>query len=929
MRGIIVDRNAKFDAFQKEFQTLKLQLYANIEDNKSLTTKIDVLKKDISKKQEKYIEEIVDLEKKRKALDNIVYKTIQTMHIHPLYLYKAQQIQPVLYSSSALVEKHASIFVIDTEETFMLAEESRLKILAKQNNKIMKEKKVNITPIDYTSLNRLSEHFLVHFVPKKQLKYFDIEKKELLIENDCLLEQIISQDIMCIAMHSYDDLVKYADMEQSYIDEYNKLKVQQSKESFQNDRPCNNQDAPVQEFFEINELKAQLQKKNTTISNLKDHIAKLKEISVSDCTAPVNSSTVIALGMFKLYLPPLSPKLRKNKKAYVDYLKQTKEHADTLHEIVEQVRALKPLDNSLDYACKFTTRIQELLVYVSATCPSSRIKSEKLVVVTPMNKNNKLGIKSSTDESRSKSRSNTRNNRISQTSRSNKKNKKIKNHPRNIKSSLSNTNRVHASNHDLYVVDYLNDVNSRTRAKSVKSNKKDEWKPIEYLKDLEDVWIMAPLRAFGEPFMRYSLPCKVDGQGAWDAELDLTDSANYVTEKVLDSMGFVDADFVVLDYANEREPSIMFGRDFLATTKSQVDFGLGEIKMNLNMFEEVNSVVDLLEEIGCSSEEVFKMGKANRNKGNYVLPVKINGVVEIVTLVDIRASVSVLPYSLYKDLGLGSKKWYQAYCGDLQVWILAVDPELYHLQFGPTFFKELAVQVIDMGRCNFDMGRDKDGNAKYGPVAPSFLDIKDDMERALAMEALKKKLRKIKTPTRALGRDGRTRRRIKTPKKLLLKSETDKGTTPIWTAGGDGDVFVDYSWERALSIDDEVYLEWVLEFFSTMYFDKDVDKSNLMKEKCIWFRLCGNEHILTLLEFVVVLGLFMEDELAEELDEKNQCLLKETGIPTLAGIGSSEQRQELRDGKTFGGNTIGYAIGRSSGWKYLDLMMRIWTVDCN
>ncbi|GJZ16104.1 hypothetical protein Tco_0551781 [Tanacetum coccineum] len=57
------------------------------------------------------------------------------------------------------------------------------------------------------------------------------------------------------------------------------------------------------------------------------------------------------------------------------------------------------------------------------------------------------------------------------------------------------------------------------------------------------------------------------------------------------------ADFVALDYANEGEPSIMFGRNFLATTKSQVDFGLGKIKMNLTMFEEVNSVVDLLEEI--------------------------------------------------------------------------------------------------------------------------------------------------------------------------------------------------------------------------------------------------------------------------------------------------------------------------------------------
>ncbi|GKE68244.1 hypothetical protein Tco_1526316 [Tanacetum coccineum] len=33
---------------------------------------------------------------------------------------------------------------------------------------------------------------------------------------------------------------------------------------------------------------------------------------------------------------------------------------------------------------------------------------------------------------------------------------------------------------------------------------------------------------------------------------------------------------------------------------------------------------------------------------------------------------------------------------------------------------------------------------------------------------------------------------------------------------GDRDVFVDYSWERALSIDNEIYPEWVLEFFSTL-----------------------------------------------------------------------------------------------------------------
>ncbi|GJW46631.1 hypothetical protein Tco_0078277 [Tanacetum coccineum] len=84
---------------------------------------------------------------------------------------------------------------------------------------------------------------------------------------------------------------------------------------------------------------------------------------------------------------------------------------------------------------------------------------------------------------------------------------------------------------------------------------------------------------------------------------------------------------------------------------------------------------------------------------------------------------------------------------------------------------------------------------------------------------------------------------------------------------GDGDVFVDYSWERALLIDNEIYPEWVLEFFSTLYFDKYVDRNNLMKKKCIWFRLCGHEHILTLPEFLVVLGLFIEEEVEHCLFE--------------------------------------------------------------
>ncbi|GKA60004.1 hypothetical protein Tco_0759317 [Tanacetum coccineum] len=78
---------------------------------------------------------------------------------------QAQRIQHVLHSGSALAEKHDESSVIDTEETLILAEESRIKMKEKQNDAIVKEKKVNITPVDYASLNKLYEHF----VHKKQL----------------------------------------------------------------------------------------------------------------------------------------------------------------------------------------------------------------------------------------------------------------------------------------------------------------------------------------------------------------------------------------------------------------------------------------------------------------------------------------------------------------------------------------------------------------------------------------------------------------------------------------------------------------------------------------------------------------------------------------------------------------------------------------
>ncbi|GJY64628.1 hypothetical protein Tco_0466088 [Tanacetum coccineum] len=58
------------------------------------------------------------------------------------------------------------------------------------------------------------------------------------------------------------------------------ISIQQKEESFQSNKPCKNLDSPeFREFFEINELKAQLQAKNSTINNLKEQIKNVHEKS--------------------------------------------------------------------------------------------------------------------------------------------------------------------------------------------------------------------------------------------------------------------------------------------------------------------------------------------------------------------------------------------------------------------------------------------------------------------------------------------------------------------------------------------------------------------------------------------------------------------------------------------------------------------------
>nr|GEW39744.1 hypothetical protein [Tanacetum cinerariifolium] len=173
-----------------EIEKLKHTLSEHLKEKESLEQKVTLLTNDFQKEESHNIDRELALEKQVKELNNIVFKRNQSTQIvhmltklqffydhstrqdlgfqNPCYLKRAQQLKPKLYDGS-VIEKSDAIVIHDSEETLMLAEESRSKMIQNQNEPIMSEKKVNTKPVDYAALNQLSKDFETRFVSRAEL----------------------------------------------------------------------------------------------------------------------------------------------------------------------------------------------------------------------------------------------------------------------------------------------------------------------------------------------------------------------------------------------------------------------------------------------------------------------------------------------------------------------------------------------------------------------------------------------------------------------------------------------------------------------------------------------------------------------------------------------------------------------------------------
>ncbi|GJY29368.1 hypothetical protein Tco_0405135 [Tanacetum coccineum] len=117
-------------------------------DNKSVN---DTLTAEL----ERYKEQVKVLKEEQ----NVDLKCRDNIQIH---------LEPKLYDGN-VIKNTSAIVIPDSEETLMIAEKSRSKMLLKQHDPMVLEKKVNTTPVDYVVLNQLSQDFEKQFVPQTKL----------------------------------------------------------------------------------------------------------------------------------------------------------------------------------------------------------------------------------------------------------------------------------------------------------------------------------------------------------------------------------------------------------------------------------------------------------------------------------------------------------------------------------------------------------------------------------------------------------------------------------------------------------------------------------------------------------------------------------------------------------------------------------------
>nr|GEV14431.1 uncharacterized mitochondrial protein AtMg00810-like [Tanacetum cinerariifolium] len=260
---------------------------------------------------------------------------------NPFYLSQARRKVPALYDGNTIVKTHVALSITDSEETLEVAKGNIMNTVMHENDHYD-----NVSPANNNSLD------------------LDNSALDLLKhENDHLMELLISQDLV------HTDRISL------------EIKLQQSKESFQNNRPSHNQDATeFKKIFIINELQAQLKAKNVSIKKLKEHIVNIKGKYVVESVQNVQNSNELIV-----YVNETCPSTKpvSNKLVHVTPINKTRKVSYYLNDVNSRVKSksVKSISAKSKMKKMWKPTRSQLINFISKFLGTVRFKNDQIAKI--------------------------------------------------------------------------------------------------------------------------------------------------------------------------------------------------------------------------------------------------------------------------------------------------------------------------------------------------------------------------------------------------------------------------------------------------------------------------------------------------------------------------------------------------------------------
>ncbi|GJX70908.1 retrovirus-related pol polyprotein from transposon TNT 1-94 [Tanacetum coccineum] len=366
LRIVICDRNIKEENLNKELHSIKLQL-ASTTNNKLMVDEVTSLNKDYTSGRKQIPEEFLDL----KALKDQGGGKVAIGYKNPLCLHRARQVQPALYSGHVIVTpNHAPAVVRDCEETLEQSEISRKKMHDKMKAKACVDNKALTKEVKEMSdaFDELEAELDQSTVDRK---HDAIERKNLLLEHDNIIADCLLKDVFYVASNSELNVVRFTEMQKAHhVVKTRCLELEVELSNLRDDIRKDNyndllnrfsnleaENAKIKQHYKelydsIKITRAKHTEQTTALKSENESLKVQMQNTVSCVTTTQFKPKVTAPGKYALDVEPIPPRNRNNREVHLVYLRHLKESVDTLRDIVEEAKAERPLDSSLEFACR-------------------------------------------------------------------------------------------------------------------------------------------------------------------------------------------------------------------------------------------------------------------------------------------------------------------------------------------------------------------------------------------------------------------------------------------------------------------------------------------------------------------------------------------------------------------------------------------------